>query len=54
MDNPALDLVVLKQVCKELQRELAFATPDVEAEYVEIARARIAAVESRDEQLELL
>ena len=31
MDNPALDLVVLKQVCKELQKELAFATPDVES-----------------------
>ena len=30
MDNPALDLVVLKQVCKELQKELAFATTDAE------------------------
>lgn len=30
MDNPALDLVVLKQVCKELQKELAFAVPDAE------------------------
>lgn len=30
MDNPAEDLVVLKQICKELQEELAFAMPDVE------------------------
>ena len=30
MDNPAHDLIVLKQICKELQKELAFATPDGE------------------------
>ena len=28
MDNPAADLIALKQICKELQKELAFATPD--------------------------
>lgn len=30
MNNPAHDLVVLKQICKELQKELAFAVPDAE------------------------
>ena len=30
MDNPAHDLVVLKQVCKELQKEFAFSSPDIE------------------------
>lgn len=30
MDNPAHDLIVLKQICKELQKELAFATTDAE------------------------
>ena len=30
MDNPAQDLIVLKKICKELQKEIAFATPDVE------------------------
>lgn len=30
MDNPAADLIALKQTCKELQKELAFAVPDVE------------------------
>lgn len=30
MDNPSHDLIVLKQICKELQKELAFATPDAE------------------------
>lgn len=30
MDNPVKDLIVLKQICKELQKELAFATTDAE------------------------
>ena len=30
MDDPALDLVGLKETCKELQNELAFAVPDAE------------------------
>lgn len=30
MDNPALDLVVLKKICKELQKELAYSAPDVD------------------------
>ena len=30
MDNPAQDLIILKKVCKELQKELAFAAPDAE------------------------
>lgn len=30
MDNPAADLIVLKKICKELQKELAFATPDAD------------------------
>ena len=30
MDNPAADLIVLKKICKELQKEIAFATPDAE------------------------
>ncbi len=30
MDNPAQDLIVLKKICKELQKELAFATPDAD------------------------
>ena len=30
MDNPAADLIVLKKICKELQKELAFAVPDAE------------------------
>ena len=29
-DNPAADLVALKKICTELQRELAFATPDAD------------------------
>lgn len=31
MDNPAADLIVLKKICKELQKEMAFAVPDAEA-----------------------
>ena len=31
MDNPAADLIVLKKICKELQKELAFAVPDADA-----------------------
>ena len=31
MDNPAHNLIVLKQICKELQKELAYSMPDVEA-----------------------
>lgn len=30
MDNPAADLIILKKICKELQKELAFAVPDAE------------------------
>ena len=30
-NNPAADLIVLKKICKELQRELAYAVPDAEA-----------------------
>ena len=30
MNNPAADLIVLKKICKELQKEIAFATPDAE------------------------
>ena len=30
MDNPAQDLIILKKICKELQKELAFAVPDAE------------------------
>lgn len=30
-DNPMADLIILKKICKELQKELAFATPDAEA-----------------------
>lgn len=30
MDNPAADLISLKKICKELQKELAFGTPDAE------------------------
>lgn len=30
MDNPSLDLVVLKKICKELQKELAYSVPDVD------------------------
>lgn len=30
MDNPAADLIVLKKICKELQKELAFAAPDAD------------------------
>jgi hypothetical protein len=30
MDNPAQDLIVLKKICKELQKELAFAVPDAD------------------------
>lgn len=30
MNNPAADLIALKKICKELQKELAFAVPDVE------------------------
>ena len=29
-DNPAADLIALKKTCKELQKEIAFATPDAE------------------------
>lgn len=28
MDNPAQDLIVLKKICKELQKELAYASVD--------------------------
>lgn len=40
MDNPAADLIVLKKICKELQKEIAFATPDAEkvAQLAEDAR----------------
>ena len=31
MNNPAADLILLKKICKELQKELAFATPDADA-----------------------
>ena len=31
MDNPAADLVALKKICVELQRELAYAAPDADA-----------------------
>ena len=31
MDNPALDLVALKKICKELQKELAYSSPDLDA-----------------------
>ena len=31
MDNPAADLITLKKICKELQKELAYSMPDVEA-----------------------
>ena len=31
MNNPAADLVALKKICVELQRELAYAAPDAEA-----------------------
>lgn len=30
MDNPAADLIVLKKICKELQKEIAFSTIDAE------------------------
>lgn len=30
MNNPAADLITLKKICKELQKELAFAVPDTE------------------------
>lgn len=30
MDNPAADLIVLKKICKEMQKELAFAAPDTD------------------------
>lgn len=30
MDNPAADLITLKKICKELQKELAYSVPDVE------------------------
>lgn len=30
MDNPAQDLIILKKICKELHKELAFAVPDME------------------------
>lgn len=30
-DNPAADLIALKKICKELQKELAFAVPDADA-----------------------
>lgn len=29
--NPAADLIALKQICKELQKELAYAVPDHDA-----------------------
>lgn len=30
MNNPAADLIALKKICKELQKELAFAVPDAD------------------------
>lgn len=30
-DNPTSDLIILKKICKELQKELAYAVPDAEA-----------------------
>ena len=30
MNNPAADLIALKKICKELQKELAFSTTDAE------------------------
>ena len=32
-ENPALDLVTLKKLCVELQRELAFSSSDKKAVY---------------------
>ena len=29
-NNPAADLIALKKICKELQKELAFAVPDAD------------------------
>lgn len=31
MNNPASDLIALKKICNELQRELAYSDPDREA-----------------------
>lgn len=31
MNNPSADLVTLKKICVELQRELAYAVPDADA-----------------------
>jgi hypothetical protein len=29
-ENPMADLIILKKICKELQKELAYAVPDAE------------------------
>lgn len=29
-NNPAADLIALKKICSELQKELAYAVPDAE------------------------
>ena len=29
-DNPTSDLIILKKICKELQKELAYAVPDAD------------------------
>lgn len=29
-NNPAADLIALKQICKELQQELAYSVPDTD------------------------
>lgn len=31
MDNPSHNLTILKKICVELQRELAYAVPDADA-----------------------
>lgn len=30
-NNPAADLIALKKICKELQKELAYSSPDLDA-----------------------
>lgn len=30
MDNPEANLIALKQICKELQQELAYSVPDAD------------------------
>lgn len=40
MNNPAADLIALKKICKELQKELAFAVPDAEVVAILAEEAR--------------